>query len=151
MNTKTLNFAQLFARLALGTALLSAVADRFGLYGAPGTPGVSWGDWGHFVQYSSMLTPYASPATSQVLAVIATSSEILLGICLILGLKTKLAAVGTCLLMIVFALSMTFTMGFKAPLGYSVWTSAAAAAFLSGVAVYKWSIDNAFTGSKRTA
>ena len=36
-------FSSVFLRQALGTAFLSAVADRFGLWGADGQPNVSWG------------------------------------------------------------------------------------------------------------
>jgi len=38
-----------FARLALGFSFLSAVADRFGLWGAYGAPHVAWGDFGRFI------------------------------------------------------------------------------------------------------
>jgi hypothetical protein len=45
----TSRIAQLLLRLALGVTLLSAVADRFGIWGPPGAATVSWGDWTHFV------------------------------------------------------------------------------------------------------
>jgi len=35
--------ARLFARIALGASFLSAVADRFGLWGPYGAKNVSWG------------------------------------------------------------------------------------------------------------
>src|SRR5215469_6204298 len=41
--------APLLLRLALGVTLLSAVADRFGIWGPPGAGAVSWGDWTYFV------------------------------------------------------------------------------------------------------
>ena len=37
-------FAATALRVALAAGFLSAVADRFGLWGMPGTPGVAWGD-----------------------------------------------------------------------------------------------------------
>jgi len=37
--------AGLILRIVLGITMLSAVADRFGLWGAPGDPGVAWGNW----------------------------------------------------------------------------------------------------------
>ena len=59
MNSKTLRsaetwteIARLFARLALGASFLSAVADRFGLWGPYGAKNVSWGDFAHFVEYT---------------------------------------------------------------------------------------------------
>jgi len=33
--------------------ILSAVADRFGLWGPPRAANVSWGDWPHFVAYTA--------------------------------------------------------------------------------------------------
>ena len=35
-------------RWALAVTILSAVADRFGIWGPPGSANVSWGDWPHF-------------------------------------------------------------------------------------------------------
>ena len=42
----------IFARLSLGFSFLSAVADRFGLWGPYGIPNVAWGDFGHFTAYT---------------------------------------------------------------------------------------------------
>src|SRR5437899_12739196 len=36
----------------LGASFLSAVADRFGLWGPHGAKNVSWGDFAHFVEYT---------------------------------------------------------------------------------------------------
>ncbi len=47
---------KLFARLAVGAGFLSAVADRFGLWGKQGDKGVAWGNWENFVNYTSTLT-----------------------------------------------------------------------------------------------
>src|SRR4051794_851468 len=44
--------ARLFARFALGASFLSAVADRFGLWGPHGAKNVSWGNFAHFVEYT---------------------------------------------------------------------------------------------------
>jgi hypothetical protein len=43
---------RLFARFALGASFLSAVADRFGLWGPYGAKNVSWGNFAHFVEYT---------------------------------------------------------------------------------------------------
>jgi hypothetical protein len=54
-----------FARLALGFSFLSAVADRFGLWGALGAPHVAWGDFAHFITYTATLNwflPRCGPA-----------------------------------------------------------------------------------------
>jgi Cu/Ag efflux pump CusA len=59
MNSKTAQLTEngteivrLFARFALGASFLSAVADRFGLWGPHGAKNVSWGDFAHFVEYA---------------------------------------------------------------------------------------------------
>src|SRR5215217_4345449 len=54
--------ATVFLRLALGLAFLSAVADRFGLWGSAGTRNVAWGDFAHFTQYTGQLNPWAPVA-----------------------------------------------------------------------------------------
>jgi hypothetical protein len=48
-------------RWALGATLLSAVADRFGLWGPPGGTNVSWGDWAHFVAYTAKVNSFLPP------------------------------------------------------------------------------------------
>jgi hypothetical protein len=42
-------------RIALAIGFLSAVADRFGLWGPPGSPGVAWGDLTRFNAYVAKL------------------------------------------------------------------------------------------------
>src|SRR5260370_28407329 len=42
-------------RIALAIGFLSAVADRFGLWGPPGSPGVAWGDLTRFNSYVAKL------------------------------------------------------------------------------------------------
>ena len=118
-------------RIALSAAFLSAVADRFGLWGAPGSPGIAWGDWEHFRRYSDTLNAWAPSGLQALLAYAATAAEILLAIALIA--LPKQAWVGLCAaaLLCTFALSMTFAIGPKAPLDYSVWVSAAAALLLA--------------------
>src|SRR5260370_42004274 len=63
MNSKTgqltengTEIVRLFARFALGASFLSAVADRFGLWGPHGAKNVSWGDFAHFVEYTGAVT-----------------------------------------------------------------------------------------------
>jgi putative oxidoreductase len=52
---KTLNFAQLYLRLALGIGFLIPVADRLGWLGPAGQHNISWGNWGNFVKYTNAL------------------------------------------------------------------------------------------------
>jgi hypothetical protein len=49
------NIAAISLRIALALAFLSAVADRFGLWGKPGRPGVSWGNMTQFNAYVAKL------------------------------------------------------------------------------------------------
>lgn len=120
-------------RLALGASFLSAVADRFGLWGAYGQPNVSWGNFARFVDYTAKLNWYLPPPVIPPAAIIATAAEALLGLLLIIGWKTRMTAVLSAVLLTTFALAMTISLGVKAPLNYSVF-SAATGALLLGVA-----------------
>ncbi|MGH9618675.1 MAG: DoxX family membrane protein [Bryobacteraceae bacterium] len=121
--------SSIFLRLALGAAFLSAVADRFGLWGTYGQPNVAWGDFGRFVAYTGKLNWFAPASLVPVLAWAATVAETALGVALILGIFTRVAAFLSGLLLLLFALAMTFSLGVKAPLNFSVF-SASAGAFL---------------------
>ena len=54
--------AAIFLRFALAVGFLSAVADRFGLWGPAGTPGVAWGGFDPFLAYTGKLLWYLPPA-----------------------------------------------------------------------------------------
>lgn len=121
-------------RIALATAYLSAVADRFGLCGPAGTPNVGWGNWAQFEAYAAQLNFWAPVAMQPALAWIATFAEIGLGLALLvpLGVRgTRVVALLSGVLLTSFALSMTVALGWKAPLNYSVWSAAAASFFLA--------------------
>lgn len=138
---KISDVAGLYLRLMLGFTLLSAVADRLGFWGAPGETGVAWGNWDNFVAYTYQLNTFAGESMAETLAALATVSEIVLGIALILGYKTRWAALGTGILTLLFALAMTNALGIKAPLDYSVFVDSAAGLLLVGIPRYKWAID----------
>lgn len=53
-----------YARVALGTAFLSAVADRFGLWGPPDATNVAWGDMTRFLAYANRLNWFATRRSS---------------------------------------------------------------------------------------
>lgn len=125
-------FSSVFLRLALGISFLSAVADRFGLYGAFGMPDVSWGDYAHFVSYTAQLTWYLPSSVLPLAAAISTAAETLLGLFLIVGWKTRVTALLSGILLTLFALAMTVSLGLHAPLKFSVF-SAAGGAFLLAV------------------
>jgi thiosulfate dehydrogenase (quinone) large subunit len=124
-----LRHAPLYARLALGVTFLSAVSDRFGLWGPPGTRNVAWGDFDHFLAYTAVLNPYLPAGVIPGLGWMVTAAETVLGVALIIGFRTRLVALLSGLLLLGFALGMTIGVGIKSPLDYSVF-SASAAAFL---------------------
>jgi putative oxidoreductase len=123
--------APLVPRLALGVTLLSAVADRFGIWGPPGAGAVSWGDWTYFVAYTAKVNSFLPSFLAPALAVIATAAEGLLGIALILGIFRRPVAIASAVLFALFAGAMTLSFGVKAPLDYSVFVDFAAAFILS--------------------
>ena len=123
--------APLLLRLALGATLLSAVADRFGIWGPPGAATVSWGDWTHFVAYTAKVNSFLPSAIAPALAIIATAAEALLGITLILGIFRRPVAFASAALFALFAGAMIVSFGVKAPLNYSVFVDFTAA-FLLG-------------------
>src|SRR5512142_367029 len=136
MNSKTAQPAgngtemiRLFARLALGLSFLSAVADRFGLWGPYGAKNVSWGNFARFVEYTGAVTSLFPSSLAVSFAWAATVAETVLGILLIAGFKTRRASVLSGLLLLSFAIGMATGLGIKPPFDYSVF-SAASAAFL---------------------
>ncbi|MGE6394952.1 DoxX family membrane protein [Chryseobacterium scophthalmum] len=137
MTGKDSIFPQLFLRLAISVTMLSAVADRFGFWG----DNSAWGNWENFEKYTRQLTFFLSETLSTFSAYTATFLEILFPLMLILGFKTKIAAYGTGVLLLVFALSMSIALGIKAPLDYSVWVGSAAAFLLATQKEFYFSID----------
>jgi uncharacterized membrane protein YphA (DoxX/SURF4 family) len=126
-----LKSATWFLRLSIAIDFLSAVADRFGLWGGPGAPGVAWGAWPPFVAYVARLNWFAPPPAVPILAWAATVAEVLLALGLLLGWQLRWCAFGSAVLLLAFALTMTIAVGVKAPLDYSVFAAAAGAFFLS--------------------
>lgn len=123
----------LYGRLALGVAFLSAVADRFGLWGAPGARNVAWGDFGHFLAYTAKVNPYLSPRLVPALGWLVTVCEVGLGVALIAGVKVRLAALLSGALLLAFATGMTIGTGIKTAFDASVFSASAAAFLLAAV------------------
>jgi putative oxidoreductase len=135
------NLPSLFLRLAIGTAYLWFVSDRLGILGPNGSPHVGWGDWPHFLQYARQVMSFLPARMIPFFAILATIGEFSFGLLLVLGLFTRLAAIGSGLLSFLFAVSMAVSFGIESPLGYSVFTVSAASFLLAVVPFYKWSID----------
>jgi thiosulfate dehydrogenase (quinone) large subunit len=134
-------FVSVYLRLALGTAFLSAVADRFGLWGPPGARNVGWGDFAHFMSYTAQLSPWAPPAVIPVLAWLATAAETVLGIALVLGFLARLAGLLSGIVLLLFALGMCVGTGVKSALAYSVFSGSAAGFALFASRSHPWSVD----------
>src|SRR5262245_39777209 len=135
MNSPTvIGAAQWFLRLALAAGFLSAVADRFGLWGPAGAPNVAWGAWQPFVDYVAKLNWFAPPASTPILAWAATVAEMVLGIGLLIGWQLQWVALAAGLLLLSFAITMTLALGIKAPLDFSVFTAAGGAFLLAASA-----------------
>lgn len=128
-------------RLALGVTFLSAVGDRFGLFGPRGTRNVAWGNFARFTEYTAQLNPWAPTALVPVLAWAATGAEIIFGLALIAGLFTEAVALASGALLLLFAAGMTIGTGFKSALDASVLSAAAAAFALSLLGPGTWSVD----------
>ncbi|MBV9269170.1 MAG: DoxX family protein [Acidobacteriaceae bacterium] len=128
---KEQQIASLAARITLAAGFLSAVADRFGVWGAPGAANVSWGDWRHFVAAVATLNGYAPKALLPALAVMATAAESSLGVLLLVGYQLRWTAYAAAGLLTVFGTAMIFSLGVKAPLDYSVFAAAGAAFLLA--------------------
>lgn len=130
-----LSVASLLLRLMLGLTFLSAVAGRLGFW--PDSSG-----WNGFLEYTASVNSFAPKVIIPFFAVIATVLEITCAVLLIIGYKTRWAALGASILTLLFALAMAYSFGLKSPFDYSVFVDAAAAFLLACIPGYKWSLDN---------
>ncbi|WP_268846948.1 DoxX family membrane protein [Flavobacterium aestivum] len=134
MNTQQ-NIASLLLRLALASGFLSAVASRLNLWGNQSS------GWQNFLSYTEQVNSFVPKAFISPLAVTSTVLELLLGILLLVGYKTRYVASFAAILTLLFALAMTFSFGVKEPLDYSVFVFSAAAYLLANFPTNKWSIN----------
>ena len=120
-------FGILYARISLGAAFLSAVADRFGLWGKYG----GWGNFASFTRYTAQVNSFMPASIIPFLAWAATAAELLLGIGLILGLWLRWVAFGAATLLFLFGAAMAISFGIKSPLDYSVFSASAGALLIA--------------------
>lgn len=133
---------KLFLRLAISAGFLSAVADRLGFW----DKGVSvWGNWNSFLEYTHVINPWFPDALIPAIGLLATAAEVVFAICLIIGLKTELFAKLSGLLLLIFALSMTFSTGIKGPLDFSVFSASAAALAIAVIKEKYIEVDSLFS------
>jgi len=117
----------LYARVALGAAFLSAVADRFGFWGKYG----GWGNFANFTKYTAEVNSFLPAFVIPFLAWAATLAETSLGIGLIIGVWPRWVALGAALLLAMFGSAMAISFGLKSPLDYSVFSASAGALLLA--------------------
>jgi putative oxidoreductase len=134
-------WAFLYLRLALGVSFLSGIADRFGLYRGRN---VGYGNFEGFVQYTAKVNSFMPASTIPALAWAATVSEFSFGVALVIGLWVRWAALGSCLLLILFGTAMAISFGIKSPLDYSVFSASAAALVL---AIHEFRTTEATSGT----
>jgi uncharacterized membrane protein YphA (DoxX/SURF4 family) len=142
---------RLFARFALGASFLSAVADRFGLWGSYGAKNVSWGNFAHFVEYTGAVTSLFPGSLTVPFAWAATLAETLCGILLIAGFKIRIVSVLSGLLLLLFAIGMATGLGIKTPFDYSVFSAAAAAFLLAFWEPDRFTLDRLLHRSRRSS
>jgi len=131
-------------RAALGVGFLSAVGDRFGLWGAFGEPNVDWGNFSRFLEYTHTLNWFVPAKMIPALGVVATGAEIFLGFLLLVGWHTRAAAMLSALLLLTFGVAMTLALGIKAPLNYAVFTGVGGALLLANCRSFPFSLDQLF-------
>jgi hypothetical protein len=131
---RVLQIGKIVLRLCLSFAFLSAIADRFGVYGRHGTSGISWGDWTHFLQFVGYLIKIAPHAIIPAIGVIETIIEFVLAGALLLGVYPRVVAWLSAALLTSFAVTMSIALGIPATLGYGVFTAISAALLLGAVA-----------------
>jgi hypothetical protein len=61
-DSKFAGYSTLLLRIGLGAGFLSAVTDRFGVWGAYGQPNVDWGNFSRFLEYTHTLNWYLPAA-----------------------------------------------------------------------------------------
>lgn len=120
-----------FARVALGVGFLSAVADRFGLWGPAGATNVAWGDVAHFSQYAAKLNPYLPAALVPALAWVVTIAATVAGVALVAAVYVRPAAILAAVLLLGFSVGMAIGTGIKTALDASVPPAAATALLLA--------------------
>ncbi len=120
-------------RVALASAFLSAVADRFGLWGPPGSPNVAWGTFAAFLEYTQLLDWFVPAPLVVVLGWLATLLEVVLAVGLLSGYRLRWFAMSSGLLLLAFAVSMTAALGGEPAFTYSVWTASSSAFLLATI------------------
>jgi putative oxidoreductase len=118
----------LYARVALGAAFLSGIADRFGLYTGRN---VGYGNFDGFLRYTAKVSSFMPPATIPFLGWAATTAEFFLGIALLLVIWPRWVALCSAFLLVLFGTAMAISFGIKSPLDDSVFSASACSVLLA--------------------
>lgn len=117
----------LYARLAIGTAFLSAVAGRFGLWDHT----IDLKHFANFMEYAAQVNSFLPRPVIPLVAWTATVAETTLGVLLIIGLWPRWVALCSAALLAIFATAMAVSFGLKSPMDYSVYSASSAAVLLA--------------------
>jgi uncharacterized membrane protein YphA (DoxX/SURF4 family) len=117
----------LYARIALGTAFLSAVASRFGLWDKT----LDLKHFASFIHYTTQVLSFVPSSLVPLFAVAATVVETILGTLLILGHFLRWVSLASAILLAMFGTAMAISLGLESPMDYSVFSASAAAVLLS--------------------
>ena len=115
---------KLFLRFAIAAGFLSAVADRLGIWNEEVSV---WGNWESFLSYTQLINPWVPDALIPAVGTVATGAEVVFAVFLIVGFRTTLFANLSGCLLLLFALSMTFSTGIKGAFDFSVFSASAGA------------------------
>jgi uncharacterized membrane protein YphA (DoxX/SURF4 family) len=105
------------------------------------------------LEYTHTLNWYVPAGMIPAMGIIATGAEILFGLLLLVGWYTRVTALLSGLLLIVFGVSMALGLGVKAPLNYAVFTGVGGALLLANCESFPFSVDELLfrrTHSRRT-
>ncbi|RXM51454.1 MULTISPECIES: DoxX family membrane protein [unclassified Chryseobacterium] len=129
------DIAAFLLRIALAAGFLSAVASRLNLWG-PQSSG-----WKNFVQYTAEVNSFLPSSWIPTLAVLSTTTELTIGILLLIGYQIRKAAFSASVLTLIFAIAISISFGCKEALDYSVFIFSAGAFLLSTFPRYPWSLE----------
>ena len=116
-----------YARIALGSAFLSAVASRFGLWDRR----FDLKHFAKFIHYAAEVNSFMPAPTIPFIAWSATVAETSLGILLILGLWPRWVSLAAAILLAMFGTAMAISFGLQSPMDYSVFSASGAALLLA--------------------
>jgi len=145
----TFKVPQLLLRIAVGIGFITPVLDRLGFLGPFGTKNIEWGNWDNFINYTGTLMPFLDKPSVNIMGILATLAEAAIGILLIIGFKTRLAAISSFFLTLIFASTMSIFLGLKVPINFATFPVCTASLLLATIPVYKWSIDNFLTSTAK--